>query len=213
MLTGCSNTVTVKVPVAPRVDLGHYQTVGLVTFTASNGDAELARMGTQRFLSAIQEAQPGTRVVELGPESKVLSSVKHKNWDMSTLAALKKESGVDAVFTGRIDVTNAKPQVGFSSVWSSVSVRADVDAFVSARLVETESGATVWADSGRRTENVGGADFNKFGGSAGGRDPNGAYGHMVDCLVVQITDAFRTHYILREVPKEQVQQQQTASAQ
>jgi hypothetical protein len=33
----------------------------------------------------------------------------------------------------------------------------------------------------------------------------------VDCLVYEVTDDFRTHYITKRVPKEQVQQQ-TADA-
>src|SRR4051812_30462080 len=71
LVAGCaSNTRTVRVAVPPRMDLAAYPMVGLVTFT-SNARGELDRLTTQRFMQAVQEAQPGTRVVELGSEQQV----------------------------------------------------------------------------------------------------------------------------------------------
>ena len=42
VFTGCSNTTTVTVPVAPRVDLSAYQTVGLITVTSAPASNRLA---------------------------------------------------------------------------------------------------------------------------------------------------------------------------
>ncbi|HEY7088893.1 MAG TPA: hypothetical protein VH518_12440 [Tepidisphaeraceae bacterium] len=207
-LTGCSNTTCIQVAVPPRVDLAGYHTLGIVTFKASNGDPDLERLATQRFLAAVQAAQPGTRVVELGSEPQAL--------DFAGLQAIRKERGLDAIFTGRVDVTKAKPSVSVASLWSSgVNVRADVDAALSARLLEAGSGATAWTNSAKRTENVANASFSQQWGQKsigfGGKDTNSAYENMVNCLVNDITDDFRTHFVTRRVPKDQVVVQ-TASA-
>jgi hypothetical protein len=207
LLTGCSSTRTVRVPVPPRVDLACYQTIGLVEFSSNgNGNAELEQLSTQRFLAAVQEAQPGTRVVELGSEAKALASVNRNSWDVAAIRAMKQAHGVDAILIGRIDVTKAKPQVSLSTMWKSVNLRADVDAALSARLFETDSGATAWTDSAKLTEEVANAGFNERGGGhVGVSDPNAAYANMVEYLVYEITDDFRAHYVLRRVPKEQLQ--------
>jgi hypothetical protein len=205
-VAGCSSTRTIRVAVPPRVDLARYQTIGLVAFT-SNGDGnnELEQLSTQRFLGAVQDAQPGTRVVELGSEEKVLASIRHKTWDASAIRAIKDEHGVDAILTGRLDVTKSKPQVSLSTVWKSLNVRANVDAALSARLVETASGATVWTNSAKLTEEVANAGISGNQGHVGVSDQNEAYEKMIDCLANEITDDFRTHFVLRQVPKDQVE--------
>ena len=212
LLLGCSSTQTMRVGVPPRVDLRQYPAVGLVTFSSSGADAELERLSTQRFLQAVQEAQPGTHVVELGPETQVLASVHGRSWDAATLRAIKEAHGVDANVLGRLDVQKARPNVEFSSssIFKALDVRADVKASLTARMVETASAATTWTDSSQLTTNVASANMNNRGrGTFGVRDPQDAYAGMVDHLVCDITDAFRVHYVTRTVPRDQLQ---TASA-
>jgi hypothetical protein len=201
-MIGCSSTRTVKVPIPPRVDLARYQTIGMVSFASKDGD--LQRMSTQRFLSEVQSAQPGTRVVELGSEQQVLASVNRSSWDPATFRAIKQTHGVDAILIGRLDVEKAKPSVQLSTAWKSVGMRADVDATLSARLIESASGATVWTDSAKMTENVASARISERSGSFAASDAQAAYGNMVECMVYEITDDFRVHYVLKRVPKDQV---------
>ena len=201
--TGCSNTRTVQVAVAPRVDLGEFHTVGIVGFS-SNEKGELGRISTRRFLGAVQAAQPGTRVVELGSEREVLASVNGRSWDRQTIQALKDAHGVDAILLGRIDIEKSKPDVSFSSIVKSVSVSQDVNAELSARLVETDGGATMWTDAARCTANLANGSINDRGrGHFSASDPEETYGEMIDGLVWELTDAFRVHYVTRRVPKEQ----------
>ena len=202
---GCSSsTRTVRVPVPPRVDLRAYPAVGLVTF-GSSGDAELDRLSTQKFLEAVLAAQPGARVVELGPESQVLASVQRQAWDAGALRAVKDAHHVDVLVLGRLDLTRAKPQFQLSTMLKQVNVRADVDARLSAKLLETTTGATLWTDAAGCTTNVAHAQFNDRGqGGFGATDPKAAYGEMLDGLVWHVTDAFRTHYVCRRVPRDQV---------
>jgi hypothetical protein len=214
---GCSSsTRTVRVAVPPRVNLHAYPAVGLVAFSSSTGDAELERFSTQRFIQALQEAQPGTRVVELGRETDVLAGVKGNAWDAATLRAVKETNHVDVIVIGRLDLTKNKPNVSFSSggsLWQALDVRQDVKACLTARLYETATAATMWTDSAQLTTSVANASVSNNAGRAGGgfgmRDAQGAYAQMIDRLVCDVTDAFRTHYVTRRVPKDQVE---TASA-
>jgi hypothetical protein len=205
LATGCSSgTRCVQVAVPPRVDLHAYPMVGLVTFT-SNSNGQLDRLSTQKFLAAVQAAQPGTRVVELGTEAQVLASVKRNSWDAATLRAIKEMHGVDVIVMGRLDVEKAKPdfQISAMSMLKRMSVHQDVNAALSAKLIETATGATMWSNGAQATANVANADFSNHGGSIGATDPQAAYGEMVDGLVCRVTDDFRVHYVTRRVPVDQ----------
>ena len=205
LATGCSSgTRTVRVPVAPRVELRAYPIVGLVTFS-SNAQGELDRLAAEKFLQAVQAAQPGCRVIELGPEAQVLASVNRHGWDAAAMRAVKEAHGVDALVLGRIDVKRSKPDVQLSTMLRRLSVRSDVDATLTARLVETASGATVWTNSASCTTNLAHASFNDRGqGHFGASDAEAAYGAMLDGLVDRLADDFRVHYITRRVPRDQV---------
>jgi hypothetical protein len=203
LAAGCSSkTRTVRVAVPPRVNLAAYPLVGLVTFT-SNAKGELDRLAAQKFLQAVQSAQPGTRVIELGPEAHVLASVNARSWDAATFKAIKEKHGVDVLVMGRLDVERARPDFNLSTVVKKLSVRADVNASLNARLLETNSGATMWSDGSQLTTNVAHARFNDRGeGHFGASDPEAAYGEMVDALVWEVTDDFREHYVTRRVRKD-----------
>jgi hypothetical protein len=211
LLLGCSSTRSVRVAVPPKVDLRPYPVVGLVVFS-SNANHDFEQLATQKFLQQIQSAQPGTRVVELGNEADVLKSVGHHSWDVATFKAVKEKHGVDVIAMGRVDMTKAKPQaqVSLSNMFKAVNVRQDVTAALTARLIESSSGATMWTESSKQTANVANADFSNHGGGVGMRDTEATYGAMIENLACQITDDFRTHYVIRQVPKDQAVQ--TASA-
>ena len=205
LMAGCaSKTKVVRAPVPPRVDLRAYPTVGLVSFS-SNAKGELDRLGTERFLRAVQDAQPGTRVIELGSEAQVLASVGRQAWDATALRALRESRGVDVILLGRLDVERVKPEFELSTVIKKLSVRSDVNTSLSVKLMETGTGATMWTDAGQLTATVSHASFNNRGeGHFGATDPDAAYGEMIDGLVWQVTDDFRTHYVSRRVPRDQV---------
>ena len=100
----------------------------------------------------------------------------------------------------------AKPQVQLSTVWKTLSARADVNVALSAKLIETVSSATMWTDSAQLTTNVAYASFNRHGdGNFGASDPEASYGQMLDNLSCRITDDFRVHYVTRRVPRDEVQ--------
>lgn len=205
LAAGCSsNTRCVRVAIPPRVDLAQYPTIGLVTFASSAG-GELDRLGTERFMQAVQCAQPGTRIVELGSEREVLASVSRSGFDVATIHAIKEKHGVDAIILGRLDMKKSTPNVNISagSLFGAMNVRQDVDASLTARLMESASGATTWSRSGQATANLTNAGFNTHGqGHVSSRDTQATYGAMIDGLVDQVTADFRGHYVTRRVSKD-----------
>ena len=58
-----------------------------------------------------------------------------------------------AVLIGRLDVQKQRPDVRFSAFANNreVAVKQDVNAELSARLLEVDSGATVWTDGAKCT--------------------------------------------------------------
>ena len=145
----------------------------------------------------------GTRVVELGSERDVLASIGRRSWDREAFRRVGEEHGVEAIVIGRLNVEREKPDVRFSTFdLKRLSVRQDVNAELTARVVEAPSGATVWTDGAQCTSNLAHASFNDRGeGHFGANDPEEAYGEMIDGLVWNVTDAFRPHYVTRRVPK------------
>jgi hypothetical protein len=141
----------------------------------------------------------------------VLGTVGRSSWDAQTLHAVKDANHVDAILLGRLDVSRAKPrvQVWSSSIFKALDVHADVNATLTARLVETDSAATMWSDSSRLTTTLANGGVNNHGGAPRGhigvRDADATYAGMVDQLVGDVTDAFRTHYVTRTVPIDQPQ--------
>src|ERR1041384_2559098 len=177
---GCSSTVLVSVP--PRVDLKGYGTLGVVDFTSNSGGAGGAR-ATQQLQEQIQAAQPGTRFIELGSRAAVL--------DADAAKRIGKRYGVDAVFLGEIAYSDAKTDIRVNDLTKlDAGLRSEVLGDISARLVETASGASVWSNSGWVRRQVGRVNVSEQGISASmtKSDPRE---EMVPALVYQITHDFR----------------------
>lgn len=189
-LFGCSTTVMLP----PRVDLAGYGTIGMIELD-SEANPPLPRFATSKLLEAIQSAQPGVRILELGSEQRALQAVEREELDFETIRALGERYRVDAILVGELDVTDVKPNVRLSSQLASLSARADVEATLSARLLETTSGATFWTSSARGRQPVAHVGITKRGPVRfGADDPENAYGRLVQSLVHTITADFRVRY-------------------
>jgi hypothetical protein len=185
---GCSSTVLVSVP--PRVDLKGYGTLGVVDFTSNSGGAGGAR-ATQQLQEQIQAAQPGTRFIELGSREAVLAAVGRNQLDADAAKRIGKRYGVDAVFLGEIAYSDAKTDIRVNDLTKlDAGLRSEVLGDISARLVETASGASVWSNSAWVRRQVGRVNVSEQGISASmtKSDPRE---EMVPALVYQITHDFR----------------------
>jgi hypothetical protein len=115
--------------------------------------------------------------------------------DPEAIQAIGKKYNVNAIITGNLKVSNIKPKVKLSSIIQSMSVKAEVDASLTVRLVETEQGATVWTNSAQDAETV--AQVSIFSGGGAffdADDPEEAYGDLARSLVKKITSDFKVSY-------------------
>jgi hypothetical protein len=171
-----------------------YKRIGMIELI-SGADGDLPQLATQKLMQAIQSAQPGVRILELGNESQVLGSIEHDRLDFEAIQAIGERYRVDAVLVGQLQVTDNKPKVSFSTLMKSMSARVDVEASLSAKLLETETGSTLWTNSVRGRETVAHVKLQHRGPSNFGvGDPEDAYGKLVQSLTHKITGDFRVRY-------------------
>ncbi len=194
---GCSHREKVIIP--PKMDLRSYGTVGIIDF-ASTAKKDLRPYVTQRYIQALQTAQPGVRVLELGESEQVLQKLKLDKINPDAVRAIGKAYHVDVLIFGQLAVSEPKPNFRLSSTWESMQARADVEASLLTKLWETKSGATLWTRSSRRTQNVASIKADTGGNiSLGATDPEDTYGKLVPTLVHDNTTDFRSTYEYRKV--------------
>jgi hypothetical protein len=197
LLFGCSHTEKVTVP--PRVDLKSYKTIGIIDFSTAAGN-DLKQYVTQNFIQTIQSAQPGVRVLELGTREHVLTSVSRRQLDPAAIKAIGSAYNIDALISGHFGASEPKPDVHLSSTWQSVRAGAVIEASLTSKLWETDSGVTLWTNATSRKEKVASlkADTSvniEFGAT----DPKDTYGDLVPVLVYENTTDFRPTYFYRKV--------------
>lgn len=184
-----------KVLVPPKIDLGSYNKLGLITFS-SETKGKLRDFVTQKFMEELQRAQPGTPVVELGPVEEVLAKVNADRLDLDALQAIGNKYLVDAIITGNLEVTNIQPKINLSTFLNAMSVEAEVEASLNAKLIETVDAATLWSNSVSGKKTVGNITLDR-GGIAifDAQNPEKAYGQLTRWLVVGVTKDFRPTYV------------------
>jgi hypothetical protein len=197
MLYGCSHTEKVLLP--PKIELKAYRNIGVIEFS-TNAKNNLRQYVTQNFIQSVQSAQPGTRILELGSEKLVLKSVHRHEIDLKTIKSIGDEYNVDALILGHLQVSEIKPNVKIYSVPQTVRVKVHVEAALQTRIVETNSGATLWtkANSGKvSVAKLNLAMEGPFDISAS--DPKEKYGKLIPELVYANTSDFRSRYEYRKI--------------
>lgn len=182
-LSACSSQM-VQVP--PRLGLGPYGRIGLVTFETGTARAGLDSYATQRFAEEVLAAQPGIEILELGDGDSLLALARETDFGPAFAKQVGDAHGVPAVFVGRLEVTNLKPG-GVVESLRNMDVGAEVSAELQVKLLSTQSGGTLWRGSSSGTEKVGGITVVSGRPSVTARDPQDAYGDMVRTLVAQAT--------------------------
>lgn len=194
VLPGCAK----KVLMDPRVDLGAWRTIGIVEFNGGK-DPELGLQATREFMEALQHAQPGVRILELGAEEDVLAEVESVGLDFEAVRALGKRYNVDAVFVGRVEVGRVKPNLRFGQSFASMEARADVEGEIAARLLEADSGATVWSRSSTSSANVAHVGVPSTGvPSFGATKPSDVYAGLVRQLVANVSGDFYARWVKKK---------------
>jgi hypothetical protein len=188
----CAKRSVVEVP--PRVDLREFETIGIVEFE-STAKGNLGAYSTQRFVEALTESQPGVRVLELGKASELEGAADGGRIDHGAARKIGEKYHVDALVIGQLLVKDVRPRVDITQMVKTMSVSADVDAALTARLLDTKQGATVWTrvtDASRTVAQVG---VNGKAWRFDAQEPDKAYGELVNTLVNDITYDFRPSYV------------------
>jgi hypothetical protein len=182
---------TVLVTVPPRVDLARYATLGIIDFNAAP-DRALGPRAARAFEEQVQAAQPGTRFIDLGDRESLLASVGARQLDPRTLKKIGEKHGVAAVFIGELAYTEPTVDVKLTDLAKlEGGVRADMKGEVSARLVETATGASVWSRSTEARRQIGGVRVSAEQGVSGGMRSSNPREAMLPALVYQLTHDFR----------------------
>lgn len=190
MAAGCGT----RVMVAPRIDLAQHEVIGVIEFTCS-AKGELADLVTRRFIDAARRDQGMVRIVRLGSEQQVLKAIGMDRMDEEAYKKLGQDRELNTLIVGKLDVSDVRPSVNLFPSLESISVSADVDAKLFVEMIETASGASLWSASASRTERVG--NVSVFGGkdvAFNARDPEKAYGHLVNNLVNAVVRDFQVTY-------------------
>jgi len=175
----------------PRFNLEPMGTIGLIEFR-SEAKGNIAAYATQVFLEILLRSQPGARIKELGREDEVLRDIEANRLSPDALEALRRRFGVDTLIVGTLEVSDIRPRVGLAAIISTLSVSAEVNAVLTARLLDTRDGTTLWTDSARERSTVANVSVVSGGGVIfDARDPEQAYGSLVRALVRRATRDFQ----------------------
>ena len=191
LFVGACAQPTVLVTVPPRVDLARYATLGIVDFTSAPERA-LGERAARQLVEQVQAAQPGTRFIELGDRDTLLASVGSRQFDPRTLKKIGEKYGLAAVFIGELAYTEPLVDVKLTDLMKlEGGVRAEMKGEVSARLIETSTGASVWSRSTDARRQIGGVRVSADQGVSGGMRSSNPREAMLPELVYQLTHDFR----------------------
>jgi hypothetical protein len=171
-----------RVLLPPTLNLVPHKNIGLFTFSVENAKGTLHELATQRFEEYVLAAQSGIEMREF------------TRADSSRVFARSDTSGVPVAFFGHLKISNVKPSGHISASLSPV-MEATVTAELSVWLVNTRTGGVMWRRSSQSTEKVGGLAFIGGTPSFSAKDPNDAYGRLVNQLVYDVTYDVRSTWV------------------
>ncbi|MDH4211347.1 MAG: hypothetical protein OEV79_07855 [candidate division WOR-3 bacterium] len=181
-----------KVMVPPKIDLTQHEIVGIIQFE-SDSKGELAPLTTKKFTEAIRRDQEMIRIVDLGTEAEVLKEIGYDRLNKAAFQAIGEEYEIATVFTGELLVSDVRPDISIALIFTAgMSVSAEVDATLDARMVETKTGASLWSTSVTKTEEIGNVNIWEGGVFIfDAEDPERAYGKLVNALIEDASQNFR----------------------
>lgn len=179
-----------KVMVPPRIDLTQHEIVGIIQFESEN-KGNLASYTTKRFTEAIRRDQAMIRIVDLGTDADVLTAIGHDRFSKAAFQEIGEKFDVATVIVGELLVSDVRPNISVALIFG-MSVSAEVDATLDAKMVETETGASLWSTSVTATREIGHVSVWEGGGFIfDAEDPERAYGKLVNALVEDASRDFR----------------------
>lgn len=195
---GCSRTILVPVP--PRMDLKSYGTLGIIEF-ASNSDPAISNYATQQFQEHVQVAYPGTPILELGNRETVLAAVGATQFDADAITKIGKKYGVTAVFLGDLVYSEPKTDIRITDISKlEGGVRTEIRGDMSTKLMETQSGASVWSSSTWEKRQIGSVSLSTRRGVSATVGDSNPRKDMVPALILHLTQDFRPKLVRQRAP-------------
>ena len=186
---------TQRVLIPPRIDLKPHEVVGVIDFDCDGGE-EFGPFLMDRFVAAVRCDQGMVRILRLGGPAQALAAVGRSQLDPAVFKAIGGHFGVKTIFTGRLTVSDVKPNISVAHALTSFNLSADVDATLAVELIEAETGASLWSASSRDRQRIGGVRvFGDKSFTFDADDPQNAYGSLVDSLIYHVTPDFRSRWI------------------
>lgn len=181
---GSHRPVRQRVLLPPTLNLVPHRNIGLFVFSVENAKGSLHEFATHRFEEYVLAAQSGIEMREFSSadSSKVFA------------AAAADTNGCPVAFFGHLKISNVRPRGGLTAGLAPV-LRASVTVELSVWLVNTRTGGVMWRRSSASTEEVGGLSFIGGTPSFSARDPNDAYGHLINQLVYNVTYDVRSTWV------------------
>lgn len=172
-----------RVLLPPTLDLVPHRNIGLFVFSVDNAKGNLHEFATRRFEEYVLAAQSGIEMREFtaADSARVFRSPADTN-------------GCPVAFFGHLKISNIKPQGGLT-VGLSPSMKATVTVELSVWLVNTRTGGVMWRRSSSETESIGGFSFVGGTPSFSAKDPNDAYGRLINQLVYNVTYDVRSTWV------------------
>jgi hypothetical protein len=182
--------------VPPAFDLKPHEVIGIVQFKC-NDEGKLAGFTTQKFMEWITTDQKGIALIELGNEKDALAAIQKEKLGPEEIKLIGQKYNVKSMFLGEIQISDVRPHIAIGPGFQFASASAEVEATLTVKLINTDNSATIWLGSSRGKSNVGSVGL--FGGNFifDAKDPETAYGGLVESLVKKATKDFRNTYKCR----------------
>lgn len=176
----------------PRVNLQRHGRVGFLGFD-SRAKGNIAAYADQVLLEVLLRAQPGARIIEIGPVDKVLSESGLAYPRPEDLREIGHRYNLDAILSGTLDVSKVRPRVDLAGLlFGSIQASVDVDAIMSLRLTDIHDATVLWTDSARVRMDVANLNVLKSGEVLfDARDPERTYGRLIRELILRTTRDLR----------------------
>ena len=172
-----------RVLLPPTLNLVPHHNIGLFQFSVENAKGNLHEFATRRFEEYVLAAQSGIEMREFTSSDST-----------RVFASSNDTTNCPVAFFGHLKISNVKPSGGLTAGLSPI-VEARVTVELSVWLMNTRTGGVLWRRSSAETEKVGGLSFIGGTPSFSARDPNDAYGHIINQLVYNVTYDVRSTWV------------------
>jgi hypothetical protein len=194
---GGSGTKYTTVTIPPRLDLTQYDRAAITTFTVENAKGSLNELATRRFGETVLRTQK-VELIEAGTVDDAMQKTGETTFGPATAKAIGNERDVPAVIAGHMKVSNVRPSGGLTSFavpHLEVTLAVDLDV----ALYSSRTGGTLWRASSSASERVGQVSMSGNMPTFSAKDPNAAYGRLVDRLVAVVSQDLYPTYERRVV--------------